>query len=204
MFIAVILCTTTSKESACGIICMLRQQTSPKRWFGNVNMTSYCDVTNRASRHCNATPGCGLAFFQLILDLAFKSKYAWLNPYNYVLISKILQCYIWSGKNVISRFNFVMSHNSSTVHCAFLLTIFFRICFETCDIIYFKTTALRNLTQMYPTLKSPEGDVHQSQPVVSKELRPRINLDKKSSIHMHISICCEWEWWEGMKLRLTI
>jgi len=25
---------------------MLCQQTSPKRWFANVNMTSYCDVTN--------------------------------------------------------------------------------------------------------------------------------------------------------------
>ena len=36
-------CTTTSKESVCRIICMLCQQTS--RWFANVNMTSYCDVT---------------------------------------------------------------------------------------------------------------------------------------------------------------
>jgi len=25
---------------------MLCQQTSPKRWFANVNMTSCCDVTN--------------------------------------------------------------------------------------------------------------------------------------------------------------
>jgi len=27
---------------------MLCQQTSPKRLFANVNMTSYCDVTNTA------------------------------------------------------------------------------------------------------------------------------------------------------------
>jgi len=25
----------------------LCQQTSPKRWFGNMNMTSNCEVTNR-------------------------------------------------------------------------------------------------------------------------------------------------------------
>ena len=47
-------------KSACRIICMLFQQTSPKRWFANVNMTSYCDVTNSAFsvlmttiRHCS-------------------------------------------------------------------------------------------------------------------------------------------------------
>jgi len=45
LFITVIHCTT-SKESMCRIICMLCQQTSPKRWFASVNMTSYCDVTN--------------------------------------------------------------------------------------------------------------------------------------------------------------
>jgi len=28
-------------------ICMLCQKTSPKCWFANVNMTSYCDVTNK-------------------------------------------------------------------------------------------------------------------------------------------------------------
>jgi len=39
--------STTSKESACRIICMLYQQTSPKRWFTNVTITSYYDVTNR-------------------------------------------------------------------------------------------------------------------------------------------------------------
>jgi len=27
-------------------ICMLCQQTSPQHWFANVNMTSYCEVTN--------------------------------------------------------------------------------------------------------------------------------------------------------------
>jgi len=39
---------------------MLCQQTSPKRWFANVNMTSYCDVTNSVypvtmttKRHCS-------------------------------------------------------------------------------------------------------------------------------------------------------
>jgi len=46
MFIAETHCTTTSKESACRKICMLCQQTSPIRWFANVNMASYCDVTN--------------------------------------------------------------------------------------------------------------------------------------------------------------
>ena len=39
---------TTSKESAYRIICMLCQQTSPKRWFASVDMTSYCDLTNSA------------------------------------------------------------------------------------------------------------------------------------------------------------
>jgi len=29
-------------------ICILCQQTSPKRWFGNRTMTSFCDVTNSA------------------------------------------------------------------------------------------------------------------------------------------------------------
>jgi len=29
-------------------ICLLCQQTSPKRWFGNMNMTSNCDVTKSA------------------------------------------------------------------------------------------------------------------------------------------------------------
>jgi len=36
MFIAVAHCTTTIKESPCRIICMLCQQTSPKRWFANI------------------------------------------------------------------------------------------------------------------------------------------------------------------------
>jgi len=41
-------------------ICMLCKQTSPKRWFAKVNMTSYCDVTNSVYpvtittiRHCS-------------------------------------------------------------------------------------------------------------------------------------------------------
>jgi len=46
MFIAVTHCTTTTKESACRVIRRLRQQTSPKRWFANANMTSYYDVAN--------------------------------------------------------------------------------------------------------------------------------------------------------------
>jgi len=38
---------TTSKESACKIICMLYQQTSSKRRIANnVNMTSHYDVAN--------------------------------------------------------------------------------------------------------------------------------------------------------------
>jgi len=45
MFSTVIHCTTTSKESVCRIVCMLCQQTSPKRWFANVNMTLFCVVT---------------------------------------------------------------------------------------------------------------------------------------------------------------
>ena len=44
IFITVTHCTTTTKKSACGIICRLRQQTSPKRWFANANMTSYYDL----------------------------------------------------------------------------------------------------------------------------------------------------------------
>jgi len=39
---------TQNKGSACRRICLLCQQTSPKRWFGNTNMTSNCDVTNSA------------------------------------------------------------------------------------------------------------------------------------------------------------
>jgi len=31
-------------------MCILCQQTSPKRWFGNRTMTSFCDVTNSAHR----------------------------------------------------------------------------------------------------------------------------------------------------------
>jgi len=46
MFITVTHCTTASKESACRKICMLCQQNSSQRWFPNVYMTSYCDVTN--------------------------------------------------------------------------------------------------------------------------------------------------------------
>jgi len=49
-----------SKESACEIMCMFCPQTSPKRWFANVNTTSYCDVTNsihpitmNTTRHCS-------------------------------------------------------------------------------------------------------------------------------------------------------
>jgi len=34
------------QESALGIICMLYQQTSPKRLFANTKMTSYCDTTS--------------------------------------------------------------------------------------------------------------------------------------------------------------
>jgi len=34
--------------SACRRICLLCQQTPPKRWFGNMNMTSNCDVTKSA------------------------------------------------------------------------------------------------------------------------------------------------------------
>ena len=33
-------------KRVCRLICMSRQQTSPKCWFANVNITSYCDVTN--------------------------------------------------------------------------------------------------------------------------------------------------------------
>jgi len=35
-----------NKGSACRRICKLCQQTSPKRWFGNIYMTSNCDVRN--------------------------------------------------------------------------------------------------------------------------------------------------------------
>jgi len=52
-------CTTTGKESACRIICMLCQQTSPKRWFANVNMTSCYDVTNSAYPLQQGFPTCG-------------------------------------------------------------------------------------------------------------------------------------------------
>jgi len=45
MFIPVTHCTTT-KESACRIICRLRQQTLPKHRFANANMTSYYAVAN--------------------------------------------------------------------------------------------------------------------------------------------------------------
>ena len=46
MFITGTHCRTTSKDSGCRIICMWPQQTSPKRWFGNVNVTSYWNITN--------------------------------------------------------------------------------------------------------------------------------------------------------------
>jgi len=38
--------------SPCRIICMLCQQTSSKRCFANVSITSYCDVTTTI-RHCS-------------------------------------------------------------------------------------------------------------------------------------------------------
>ena len=38
----------THKGRATRRICILCQQTSPKGWFGNMNMTSYCDVRNSA------------------------------------------------------------------------------------------------------------------------------------------------------------
>jgi len=37
-----------NKESACRRICILCQQTTLKRWFGNMNTTSNNDVTNSA------------------------------------------------------------------------------------------------------------------------------------------------------------
>ena len=44
---ALIVCKNAwDKESACRRISILCQQTSPKRWFGNTNVTSNCDVTN--------------------------------------------------------------------------------------------------------------------------------------------------------------
>jgi len=52
MFITVTRCTTTSKERACTIICLC-QQTWRKRGFANVNMTSYCDVSNSGSSSHN-------------------------------------------------------------------------------------------------------------------------------------------------------
>jgi len=39
---------TQNTESVCRRICIMCQQTSPKRWFGNLNITSNCDVTNSA------------------------------------------------------------------------------------------------------------------------------------------------------------
>ena len=39
---------TWNKGSARRRICILCQKTSLKRWFGNINMTSNCDVTNSA------------------------------------------------------------------------------------------------------------------------------------------------------------
>ena len=37
---------TQNKGSGCREICILCQQTSQKGWFGNMDMTSNCDVTN--------------------------------------------------------------------------------------------------------------------------------------------------------------
>jgi len=60
MLITVTHCTTTSKDSVYRIVCMLCQQSLPKRWFANVYTTSYCDVTNSlyavkmtTIRHCS-------------------------------------------------------------------------------------------------------------------------------------------------------
>ena len=39
------------KESECRWTCILCQQTSPKHWFGNMNMTSNCDITNSAHQY---------------------------------------------------------------------------------------------------------------------------------------------------------
>jgi len=47
-----------NKELACRIICMLSQQNSPERWYANVNMRSYCDVTTHrlSSKNYHHTP----------------------------------------------------------------------------------------------------------------------------------------------------
>ena len=59
-FMFITLTHYNNKESACRIICMLCQQTSSKRWFANIYMTSYCDVINsvypatmNTIRHCS-------------------------------------------------------------------------------------------------------------------------------------------------------
>jgi len=46
-----------TKGSGCRKIYILCQQTSPKGWFGNMNMTSNCDVTNSAHK-TQMTPSC--------------------------------------------------------------------------------------------------------------------------------------------------
>jgi len=64
MFNAVIHCIINSKESVSSIICILCQQTLSKRWFANVNMMSYCDVTNSAHpATMTKTPYCSVLQF---------------------------------------------------------------------------------------------------------------------------------------------
>ena len=54
--IAYIQCNATqNKENGCRRICTMCQQTSPKCWFGNMNTTSNCDVTNNVHQIQTAT-----------------------------------------------------------------------------------------------------------------------------------------------------
>ena len=111
-------CTTTTKsnETARRIICMLCQQTSPKRWFANMNITSNCTVTNSVYtvpigtlRHCSKQEfGRGHKTKQLIRassDLC--TPQGWLRtwprwPFTNPLWSNMLEHDYWAAKPEIS------------------------------------------------------------------------------------------------------
>ena len=71
-----------TKESACGIICRLRQQTSPKRWFANAKMTSYYDDANSLyALTMIPIRGCSIFFLFFFLISFIHTLYCLIYPW---------------------------------------------------------------------------------------------------------------------------
>ena len=75
-------------------MCILRQQTSPKRWFGNRTMMSFCDVTNSAHQ------------------IQMTTLCRWMNPPLWKVSAYATEPYIWlrlqwkSTKYLVNKLKF--------------------------------------------------------------------------------------------------